>query len=378
MNINFTENHIKAREEFKKFVDNEIIPFAWQYDTNEKISDDIIKKLFDSGYLGGVIPVEYGGGGMDFRTLGILNEEIGRGCSSIRSLLTVQGMVALSILKWGSIDQKNRYLPKMASGGMIGGFALTEPERGSDAKHLESTAQQFEDYFILNGKKKWITFGQIADLFLVFCMCEGKPTAFLVEKDTPGLTVKALKNLLGVRASMLAEITFKDCKIPKHNLLGNIGIGLSHVGLTALDYGRYTIALGCVGIAQACLDEVISYTSERKQFGVTLNKHQLVQKILTEIAVETKSARLMCYHAACLKDDGDLDSIVETWKAKYYASKVATKASIDAVQLLGANGCSDKYPVERFMRDAKIMEIIEGTSQIHEVLIASNIRKNMR
>lgn len=363
--------------EIKSFVDHEIIPVASEFDANNSLPPGIIQKLAQMGYLGALLPPEYSGRGMSMLTLGILHEEFGRGCSSVRSLLTVHGMAALAIQKWGTEAQRDFWLKKLVTGSAIGAFALTEPKVGSDAKSIETTAVLVDDFYILNGKKKWITFGRIADVFLLFAKLDGKPTAFLVEKNSPGLSIKPVLGLLGLRASGTAELDLVECRIPKENLVGGPGFGLSHVALHSLDYGRYSIACGSVGIGQACVEECLQYARKRKQFGEPLRQHQLIQKIVTEMVVNVKAARQLCYHAGYLKDIGDPDSIMETWVAKYFATTMLPKITGDAVQIHGANGCSNEYPVERFYRDAKIMEIIEGTTQMHEVLIATNAFRNM-
>lgn len=372
MKIELLPEQKSRRDEFKIFVDSEIIPFADQNDRDEYLSSEIIKKLAMTGYLGSMLPKQYGGTGMDMITVGLLNEEVGRGCSSVRSLLTVQGMVALAILKWGDQMQRERWLPRMAAGEVVAAFALTEPNVGSDAKSIETTAIEEGESYIINGTKKWTTMGQIADLFLVFADCNGKPSAFLVEKNSLGLSISPMKGLLGARASMIAELKLDNCRIPKENIVGSIGTGLSHVALNSLDYGRYTIAWGCVGLGQACLEASIKYVRKRKQFGEPLRQFQLIQKMVTEMVVNVGAARLMCFNAGYLKDVNDHNSIIETWNAKYFASSMVSKVAGDAVQIHGGNGCYREYPVERYYRDAKINEIIEGSSQIHEILIATN------
>lgn len=372
MKIELTCEQIALRDEFKAFTEDEIIPYAGQNDRNERLPPETAGKLAGKGYLGSMLPKEYGGAGMDMITLGLLNEEIGRGCSSVRSLLTVHGMVALAILKWGTDELKDRWLHKMSSGQIIGAFGLTEPNVGSDAKSIEATAVENGESYILNGTKKWTTMGQIADLFLIFASCGNKPAAFLVERGSPGFSTTPIKGLLGSRASMIAELHMDNCTIPRGNLIGSVGTGLSHVALSSLDYGRYTVAWGCVGLGQACLEACIRYARKRKQFGEPLRQHQLIQKMITEMVVNVSAARLMCLNAGYLKDILDPDSIMETWNAKYFASAMVSKAAGDAVQIHGGNGCYGEYPVERYYRDAKINEIIEGSGQMHEVLIATN------
>ena len=360
------------QSEFRTFVNEEIFPRASECDRNEFTPPEIIKKLAQHGFLGAILPEAFGGQAMDMITYGILNEEVGRGCSSVRSLLTVHNMVAHALCKWGSKSQKEYWLPKLASGQIIAAFALSEPSVGSDAKSVETTATLVGDAYILNGQKKWITYGQIADIFLVFAKCEDKPTAFLVEKNSPGFSIKPMSGILGVRASMSAELQFNNCQIPQENLVGKLGFGFSYVAATALDYGRYSVAWGCVGITQACLEACIKYTSERKQFGVYLKEHQLIRQMITQMIANVKAARLLCYQAGYLKDTNDPNSIIETSIAKYFASITATKVANDAVQIHGGNGCSSDYPVERYLRDSKIMEIIEGSTQIQEITIADS------
>ncbi|MBD2592899.1 acyl-CoA dehydrogenase family protein [Nostoc spongiaeforme FACHB-130] len=372
MKLELSAQQKNAQAEFRAFVNQEICPDAGKWDRQEFTPPELIKKIAQRGFLGAILPQEYGGRAMDMITYGILNEEIGRGCSSIRSLLTVHNMVAHAVCKWGNKSQKEYWLPKLASGEIIAAFALSEPNVGSDAKSVETKATLVGDTYVLNGQKKWITYGQIADIYLVFAQCEGKPTAFLVEKNSPGFTVKPMSGILGVRASMSAELYFHNCQIPRENLVGRLGFGFAYIAASALDYGRYSVAAGCVGIAQACLEACIKYTNERTQFGVYLKEHQLIRQKITQMIANTKAARLLCYQAGYLKDINDPNSIIETSIAKYFASTVATKIANDAVQLHGGNGCSNEYPVERYLRDSKIMEIIEGSTQIQEITIAES------
>lgn len=377
MKMELTKEQLNWQTDFREFVDDVVTPYAEKNDREERLDPELIERLKEKGYLGSMLPQKYGGMGLDWVTIGILNEEIGRGCSSLRSLLTVHGMVALALLRWGSDEQRSQWLPKMAAGEMIGAFALTEPEVGSDAKNVQSVAVSSDHSYVLNGHKKWITMGQIADIYLVFAQCEGKPTAFLVERNTPGFTTTPITGMLGARASMLAELHLADCVIPQENLVGSVGTGLSHVALHCLDYGRYTVACGCVGLGQACLEQSVHYSRKRRQFGKALRENQLIQKMITGMTVNVKAARLLCYHSGYLKDVMDPDSIMETWTAKYFASKMVNQVASDAVQIHGANGCSRDYPVERYLRDARINEIIEGTSQMHEMLIALHTIRNI-
>ncbi len=370
MRIQLTPEQEENQAAFRAFVNREIAPYADGWDRDERTPPEAVTQLARQGYLGALIPVESGGRGMDAISYGLLNEEIGRGCSSLRNLLTVHCMVGQAVLKWGTRGQKEHWLPRLAAGATLAAFGLTEPNVGSDAKSLEATARLSGDSYVLNGHKVWTTYGQVAGLFLIFAQCEGRPTAFLVERDSPGFSVKPITGMLGVRASMLAELFMEDCRIPRENLVGRVGLGVSHVSSYALDYGRYSVAWGCVGIAQACLEACLRYTGERKQFGVYLREHQLIQQMMTGMITNLDAARLLCFQAGYLKEVGDPRSIMETTIAKYFASTMVTQVANDAVQIHGANGCSGRYPVQRYLRDAKIMEIVEGSTQIQEMTIA--------
>lgn len=360
----------EKQREFASFVSLKIAPYADEYDRDQMIPASAIGSMAAEGYLGALVPKEYGGSQMDMVTYGLLNQEVGRGCSSLRSLLTVHGMVTHSISRWGSAAQKSYWLPRLASGELIGAFALSEPEAGSDAANIQTTASSVATGYTLDGVKRWITFGQIANVFLVFAKCDSKPGAFLVDRRSDGFSTVPITGMLGVRGSMLAECNLSNCSVPKDSLLGRLGFGLSHVGYSALDLGRYSVACGCVGIARACVDCCLSYASERVQFGKQLREHQLVRQMITRMVTRLKAAELLCYNAGLLRQSSDPRSIMETAIAKYYASVSATETALDAVQILGAAGCSSRYPVQRYLRDAKVMEVIEGSTQIQEITIS--------
>jgi alkylation response protein AidB-like acyl-CoA dehydrogenase len=281
-------------------------------------------------------------------------------------------MVTSAIWRWASRDLKAEIMGAIVKGDKLCALALSEPEVGSDAAGVQTEARPEGNDYVINGRKKWITFGQIAHFFLVLARCEGKLTAFLAPSDAPGFIRRPLHGVAGTRASLLAELEFEQCRIPGSYLVGRAGFGLSHVVGTALDHGRYSVAWGSVGIAQACLDACLDYTSSREQFGVKLREHQLIQRKLTDMIVNTRAARLLCYRAGYLRQIGDPGGASETLVAKYYASKEAVRAANDAVQIHGANGLTDQYPVARYLRDAKVMEIIEGSTQIQQIAIAKN------
>lgn len=369
MKLELSPEQRAAREEFRAFAQSEIAPHAGRWDREAAIPRELVDRLRERGYLGSNVPAEYGGLGRDNITYGLLTEEIGRACSSVRSLLTVHDMAAHAIRRWGSPAQRERYLPALARGEILGAFGLSEPNAGSDAKSVETVARDDGDAWVLDGRKKWTTFGQIAGLFLVLAQVDGKPTTFLVEREMPGVTVRPLSGITGTRASMLAEIFFEGCRVPKENLIGRPGFGLSAVISAALDHGRYSVAWGAVGLAQACLDASRSYAAERRQFGVPIAEHQLVRRMLTDMIAGVRAARLLCLRAGWLRDAGDPGATGEIWVAKYFASTLASRAAADAVQIHGANGCSEDFPVERYLRDSRVLEIIEGSTQIQQITI---------
>ena len=356
--------------EFRSFVNVEIIPYAQQYDFEGCLPIELVRKLGERGYLGALLPQEVGGLGMDMITYGLLIKEVGRGCSSVRSLMTAHNMVAQAIIRWGTKQQRIKWLPKLAKGEIIAAFALTEPNVGSDAKSIETTASLFHSFYILNGTKKWITYGQGADLFLIFAQERNKPSAFLVERDNPGLIMTPIANMLGTRASMMADLTICNCQIPQDQLLGKSGLGFSHVASTALHYGRYSVAWGCVGITEASLEASVKYTSSRLQFGQPLINQQLVRQMITNMFTSLKASMLLCSQAGHLANKHDPGAIAAASIAKYFATTAAKQAASDAVQLHGASGCDGAHPVQRYYRDAKVMEIIEGSTQIQQITIA--------
>ncbi len=370
MKLELTPEQSESRDEFRSFADSVLVPHAEQYDREQCLPQELVALMAQRGYLGANVPASYGGAELDMITFGVLHEEIGRGCSSTRSLLTVHSMVSHAITRWGSEAQRTRWLADMAAGETIGAFALSEPGVGSDAKSIQTTAQEVEGGFALNGHKRWITFGQIADLFLTFARLGDGMGVFLMPRSSPGLTITPIHNMLGTRASMLAELHFEDCRVPTEALLRRQSFGLGSMLTNVLDIGRYSVACGSVGIAQASLEASAQYASERKQFGVLLREHQLIRQMLSDMLTGVRAARLLCYQAGYSKGCGESRTLVDTLVAKYFASTTAVKAASDAVQIHGANGCSDHYPVQRYFRDARVMEIIEGSSQIQQLLIA--------
>lgn len=371
INFDLTNKQKEAQIEFRNWVDEHVTPFADQFDEQQETPVSLIESMAEIGYLGALVPKKFGGSEMDALTWGLFCEEVGRTSASLLSLITVHSMMIQALVKWGTDDQKNKWLPKLATGEVIGAFGLTEPNIGSDARHIESAATKQDDgSYILNAQKRWISFGSTASLFVIFAQVDNQPAAFLVERSMKGFSSEPIKGMLGFRSANIANLSIENVHIPASNVLGRPGFGFSHIASTALDQGRYCIAWGCVGLAQASLEASMSYAGTRQQFGKPIVEHQLIQEMLTEMIVQTKAARMLCLHAAYLKIKGEPALIMETSTAKYFASRIAVTASSSAVQIHGANGCSADYPVQRFFRDARIMEIIEGSTQMQQIIIS--------
>jgi glutaryl-CoA dehydrogenase (non-decarboxylating) len=371
MRIELTPEQERWRSTFRRFAEEVVRPGADAWDRAEELPAEVVRLAAREGFFGALVPVAHGGLGLDAITGGLLHEEVGRCCTSLRSLFTVNWMVEHALTRWGSEEQKARWLPRLAAGEAIAAFGLTEPNVGCDAKHPEMTAVPAgDDEWVLNGCKTWITAGEIADVVLVMAQAAEGPTAFLVETSAPGLSRSPIRGLLGMRASMLATLDFRDCRIPRTATVGKPGFGFSHVAGAGLDLGRYTVAWGCVGIAQACLEASLAYSASRRQFGVPLNQHQLVQQMLADMIAGVTASRLVCLQAGYLRDTSHPRALMETTIAKYLASTTVARVANDAVQIHGARGCSSESPVQRYFRDARIMEIIEGSSQMQQIMIA--------
>lgn len=359
-------------DEVKVFANDEIRPFAGEFDANEALPKDYIMKIAQKGYLGACFPKEYGGLGLDPLYYGLVTEEIAKACCATRSILTVHtSLVGETLVRWGTKEQKNKWLYLMAAGNKLGAFALTEPEVGTDAKSIQTTYKKQGNTYILNGKKKWITFGDIADFFIVIANCEGVISAFIVERDFEGVTTVPIKGLLCARATHIAEIEFNNVVVPEENLLLKEGTGFTYIASAALDFGRYSIAWGGVGLMQSALEAMVSYSRKREQFGVKICKHQLIKELIANAVTSTHAARALCISAGQKRIKNQPDAITETTIAKYFVSKAAMNVAMDAVQVHGGNGFSNKYPVERLFREAKLLEVIEGTSQIQQEIISN-------
>lgn len=363
---------IVLKERFQQFLCEHINPNADLFDKEEYIPRDFFSILAREKFLGANVPQNFGGENFNYIELGLLHEIFAQGLASIENILTVNAMVCKSLTRFGTDSQKNKWLPPIIAGQTLVALALTEPHVGSDLQATQTHAIDKGNYFVLNGIKKYITLGQIADLFLVLTKIDGSYSTLLVDKATTNIKITPIRDTLSLRSNMLAEIEFDNCEIPKSQLLGKPGTGLSHVVTTALDEGRYTTACGAVGLAQACLNISRDYAKTRQQSGTTLDNHQLIMRLLTKMIVGVKTARATCHHAAKLRDEGDITHISETLVAKYYAANTAIRVADNAMQLFGGIGVTKASLIERYYRDARAMQIIEGTPQMYEINIPKN------
>ncbi|MFF0277261.1 acyl-CoA dehydrogenase family protein [Streptomyces sp. NPDC004330] len=373
MNLEPSEEQEAARRLAEDFVAREVAPHATAWDRAEEVDRAIVKKLGAVGFLGLTIPEEYGGSGGDHLAYCLVTEELGRGDSSVRGIVSVSlGLVAKTVAAWGDEEQKREWLPRLASGDALGCFGLTEPGTGSDAGNLATRAVRDGDDYLLSGTKMFITNGTWADVVLLFARTGGAPghrgvSAFLVPTDSPGLTRRAVHGKLGLRGQATAELVLEDVRVPATAMLGPEGKGFA-VAMSALAKGRMSVAAGCVGIAQAALDAAVRYAGEREQFGKPIASYQLVQELISDIAVDVDAARLLTWRVADLIDRGR-DFATAASKAKLYASEAAVRAANNALQVFGGYGYIDEYPVGKLLRDARVMTLYEGTSQIQKLII---------
>jgi butyryl-CoA dehydrogenase len=375
MDFDLNEEQKMIQETIHKFAKEEIAPVASENDKKAQFPRDLFKKLAGLGFMGTPIPEEYGGAGFDYISHAIVAEEIGRVDSSLRGTYSVQvSLVELPIFKFGNEEQKKKYLPKLTSGEWIGCYGLTEPNSGSDPASMISTATEDGDYYVLNGQKTWITNAGIADVAIVYAKTDKEAgargiTGFLVERGWEGFSTKDLHDKLGLRASNTGEIFLENCRVPKENVLGEINRGFK-IALSTLDFGRYTVAAGSVGLAQGCIDICKEYAKQRIQFGKQIAGFQLIQHMIADMVVECEAGRLLVYRAGDMKNKG-LPNIKETSIAKYYCSEMVNRVAYKAVQIHGGYGFSGEYDVERFYRDARINTLYEGTSQIQQLIIGA-------
>jgi alkylation response protein AidB-like acyl-CoA dehydrogenase len=378
MDFELTPEQKHIQTQARQFAEQEVAPLAREADEKGQFPMHLIKRMGELGFLAGPLEPEYGGSNMDYVSYALICEELGRADSSVRGFLTVHtSLVSLCIRDWGTEQQKRHYLPLLATGEYIGCYALTEPNAGSDVASIETTAREEGDSYVLNGEKIWITNGPSAHLAIVFATRDRSARhkgicAFLVETNTPGFHREPMPGKeLGHRASEHAHITFQECRVPKSALLGAPGEGFK-VAISALDRGRLGVAAGALGVAQACLDACIAFTTQRRQFSQRIADFQMIQANLADMASDVEAARLLVYKAAWVKDHG-LPATKATSIAKLFATEAALQAASDAVLIHGNRGYSNEYPVERYYRDIKGMQIYEGTSHIQRIIIAREL-----
>jgi alkylation response protein AidB-like acyl-CoA dehydrogenase len=372
MNLELSDEHTEIRELAARFVDREVAPYAAEWDRAESVDRSIVGRLGELGFLGLTISPKYGGVGGDHLAYALVIEELGRGDSSVRGIVSVSlGLVAKSIAAFGDEEQKAHWLPRLTDGTALGCFALTEPGTGSDAANLTTRAARDGRDWVLHGTKMFITNGTWADVAVVFARTGGAGargvTAFLVPLHTPGVTRTELHGKLGLRGQATAELAFDGVRVPDAARLGDEGRGMS-IALAALAKGRMSLAAGCVGIARACLDSAVTYATQREQFGKPIAAHQLVQELIAGIALDVDAARLLVWRVADHIDRG-LPFATESSMAKLYASEAAVRAANNALQVFGGYGYIDEYPVGKLLRDARVTTLYEGTSQIQKLII---------
>ncbi|MEU1077216.1 MULTISPECIES: acyl-CoA dehydrogenase family protein [unclassified Streptomyces] len=373
MNLELSEEQAAVRRLAEDFVAREVTPHAAAWDRAENVDRSIVKKLGALGFLGLTLPEEYGGSGGDHLAYCLVTEELGRGDSSVRGIVSVSlGLVAKTLAHWGSEEQKRAWLPRLASGEALGCFGLTEPGTGSDAGNLATRAVRDGGDYVINGSKMFITNGTWADVVLLFARTNDTPghrgvSAFLVPTDTPGLSRRPIHGKLGLRGQATAEVVLQDVRLPADALLGPEGKGFS-IAMSALAKGRMSVAAGCVGIARAALDAAVGYAGQREQFGRSIAHYQLVQELISDISVDVDAARLLTWRVADLIDRGE-EFATAASKAKLFASEAAVRAANNALQVYGGYGYIDEYPVGKLLRDARVMTLYEGTSQIQKLII---------
>ncbi len=373
MNLQLSDEQKLIAESAREFADREIIPRVRENDRAGRFDRELAGKLGEIGYLGATVDEAYGGRSLDYLSYGLIVEQIGRADSSARTVVSVQtSLVCSSIERWGSEEQKREWLPRLCSGEALGCFALTEPDTGSDAASLRTRATKTDAGWSISGNKMWISMGNVADVALVFAQTDPALkhkglACFLVPTANDGYGSQEIHGKLGLRASDTAEISLDEVQVADEAMLGQVGDGFK-VAMSALDAGRYSVAAGCVGICDGCVEASVSYATERRQFGVPIASFQLVQELIAEMILKRDASRLLVWRAGMLKDEGKPNT-VETSMAKLYATESAVECANAAIQVHGGSGYVDDYPVERYLRDARVTTLYEGTSQIHKLII---------
>ena len=377
MDFSLSAEQQMIQDAVRKFAREQILPHSREWDHAQKFPRELLSQMGELGYLGVPIPEEYGGAGLDYIAEAIVFEEVGYADSSVRTTLSVQmSLVELTLLHWGTEEQKRHYLPKLCSGEWIGCFGLTEPNAGSDAANIATTARQEGDEWVLNGQKVWISNGTWADVAIIFAQTQPGSkhrgmVAFLVDTKTPGFSSRKMTGKLGLRASDTGELFLDQVRVPDSARLGQVGEGF-RIAMSALDNGRYGVASGCVGTAQHALDASVRYAKERIAFGRPIAGFQLVQDMLAQMKVNVEAARLLVYQAGWVKNRGE-KSTIPVSIAKYYATEIAKQNADMAIQIHGGYGYSDEYVPERLWRDCRVASLYEGTSQIQKLIIGRDL-----
>ena len=367
--MRLTEAQRTRQEEFSTFARLEVAPFAADWDRDQRIPGSVVQKLARSGYLGCSIPGEFGGQGWDLVTFGLLNETLGRFCSALTDVLTVQTMVSSTLLKWGSAEQRRTWLRPLAEGRITASFALTEPAAGSAVQAIATALAPSGDGFVLNGTKKWISWAQFADVMLVFGKLGERSVACIVPRESAGLSIEPIRDLMGFRAAGLAELHFDNVWIPAANLVGKPGFALSHVAQHGLHFARLSAACSALGLLRGCFEESTAYAAERRIDGTPAGDLGMIRTLIARMGTDLSAARALCYDACQAAQERLPEAIESVLVAKYFASRAAVRAASDAVQIHGAAGCHGSAAVSRYYRDAKVLEIIEGTTQVHEEIL---------
>ncbi|GAA2428897.1 acyl-CoA dehydrogenase family protein [Streptomyces macrosporus] len=370
-----TETQRDIRAMAAEFVDAEIVPYAREWDRREQVDPGIVKRLGELGFLGLTVPEEYGGVDADMLSYVLVTEELGRGDSAVRGIVSVSlGLVAKTIAAHGTEEQKGEWLPRLTGGEALGCFALTEPGTGSDAGSLATRAVRDGDDWVIDGGKMFITNGTVAAVALTFARTEKGITAFLVPTDTPGFTAREVHGKLGLRGQATAEITYEGVRVPDSARLGVEGKGLG-IALGALSRGRVSVAAGAVGVGQGALDAAVRYSTERTQFGKPVASFQLVQELLADSAVDVMASRLLTHQVARMIDAGagPKEYATDASVAKYHASETAVRVSNNCLQVFGGYGYIDEYPVGKYLRDARVLTLYEGTSQVQKLIIGRDL-----
>jgi len=373
MDFSLTDEQRLIRETARDFTDKEVVERARENDRNQHFDLELVQKIAAQGYLGAIVPREYGGAGLDYLSYGLVVEEIGRGDSAMRTVISVQtSLVCSAILRWGSEEQKQHYLPKLCAGEWLGCFGLTEPDTGSDAANQRTRARKTDSGWVINGAKMFISLANHAKVALIFAQTDPEKAhrglaCFLVDTDQPGFQPQPIHHKMGLHASDTAAISLDDVEARDDQLLGEVGDGFK-VAMSALDSGRYSVAAGCVGICQGCVESSVAYAKEREQFGRPIASFQLVQAMLADMKVQTDAARLLVWRAGYLEDTGKPNT-TETSIAKLYATEAAVRCANTAIQVHGGSGYVDDHPVERYFRDVRVTTLYEGTSQIQQLII---------